>query len=380
MKKILILCLAAILAIAMAGCSDKVSQERTKNAGSSEVSGKRVAYIMQMAPSDIFEMWSESAQKTAEALGMEYQAFFCGGSDDEWQDTVRQCAADGYDGLLLSHGGREYSYTFLTELLAEYPELKIVTFDTQFEDADGQAQKIEGVTQFFQQDAQLSELLLDYICNTLYADKTEAGEPVNILKVWVGPDFLSSFDRREIGYAEYEQNGKINTVETIAPSDFSDAESSAAEAASAALEKYREGEIDAIWCCYDLYASGVYTALTEGGYDIPMVSVDICNADIEKMAQEGSPWRACATTNWYNNGEFGVRVLALELADEYDKIIDPMTGVASDWLELPASLVTQDMVSGGSITVSNLDTVAGESYSDRSWMPTADWMTEALGD
>ena len=142
MKKILILCLAAILAIAMAGCSNQGDAGQPENTGSSEVSGKRVAYIMQMAPSDIFEMWSESAQETAEALGMEYQAFFCGGSDDEWQDTVRQCAADGYDGLLLSHGGKEYSYTFLTDLLEEYPELKIVTFDTQLGDADGQAQKI----------------------------------------------------------------------------------------------------------------------------------------------------------------------------------------------------------------------------------------------
>lgn len=49
---------------------------------------------------------------------------------------------------------------------------------------------MEGVTQFFQQDAQLAELLLDYICHTLYADKTAAGEPVNILKVWEGPQFL----------------------------------------------------------------------------------------------------------------------------------------------------------------------------------------------
>ena len=75
-----------------------------------------------------------------------------------------------------------------------------------------------------------------------------------------------------------------------------------------------------------------------------------------------------------------MRVLALELADEYDKIIDPSTGEVSDWLELPAYIVTRDMVSGGGINVTNLDTVAGEAYSDRSWMPTADWMVELLGD
>ena len=40
-----------------------------------------------------------------------------------------------------------------------------MTFDTLFQDSSGQAQKLEGVTQFFQQDAQLAELLLDYICH-----------------------------------------------------------------------------------------------------------------------------------------------------------------------------------------------------------------------
>ena len=69
-----------------------------------------------------------------------------------------------------------------------------------------------------------------------------------------------------------------------------------------------------------------------------------------------------------------------EKRDEYDRIIDPITGVASNWLELPTTIVTQDMVSGGGITVLNLDTVAGEGYSDRSWMPTTDWMAAILGD
>lgn len=44
------------------------------------------------------------------------------------------------------------------------------------------------------------------------------------------------------------------------------------------------------------------------------------------------------------------------------------------------TVVTQDMVSGGGINVMNLDTVAGEGYSDRSWMPTTDWMAALLGD
>ncbi len=366
--------IAASLVLA-AGCS-KSSDDAVK----SPVAGKKVAYIMQLAPSDIFRMWSQSAKETAEALGMEYSEFFCGVSDALWRDTVLQCAEDGFDGLLLSHGGQDYAYAFLTEVLTQYPNLKVATFDTPFRDESGQERKIEGVTQFFQQDAGLAEILLQYILYGLYPEKAAAGEPVNIMKVWVGPNFNSPFDRREAGYAKYESAGLINTLETIGPSDFSDAEASMKEVAAATLAKYRPGEIDAFWCCYDYYANGVYAALTEGGYDIPMVSVDISNADIDKMASPNSPWKACATTNWHYNGEFGIRVLALELAGEYDRIIDPITGVASDWLELPTVVITQDMVSVGGIDVSNLDTVAGSSYSNRSWMPTTDWMAKILGD
>lgn len=380
MKRVLAGLCTLVCALALAGCGKTAQPASTPAAVDSPVAGKKVAYIMQMAPSDIFQMWSQSAQETAEGLGMEYDAFFCGGSDAQWQDTVSQCAATGYDGLLLSHGGQNYAYTFLNDLLEQYPDLKIVTFDTQFKDSDGQTRTLDGVTQFFQQDAQFAQLLLEYVCEELYPEKTAAGEPVNLLKVWVGPNFLSPFDRRQEGYAAYEEAGLIRTVETIGPADFSNAEASMADITSATLAKYQPGEIDAIWCCYDLYASGVYTALTQGGYEIPMVSVDICNADIEKMAREGSPWKACATTNWNYNGEFGMRVLALELSGNYDAIIDPMTGEAASWLELPTTVVTQDMVSGGGINVTNLDTVAGTSYTDRSWMPTTDWMAELLGD
>ncbi len=367
MKKIIALLLIIVtLSLCFAACADSKD---------TPVSGKKVAYIMQMEKSEIFEMWSDSAKHCAEALGMQYDAVFCGGSDAIWRQKVEEYAAAGYDGLLLSHGGKDYAYTFLKDITERYPDLKIVTFDTQFADEAGETKTIEGVTQFFQEDAALSTLLLDYICDTLCADKEG---PANILKVWKGPEYLAAFDRREVGYAQYEQTGKIHTLETIAPTDLSDAKASVKAVAAEALARYEAGEIDAIWCCYDLYAEGVYEALKEGGYDIPLVSVDICNQDLAAMAEENSNWRACATTNWQHNGEFGMRVLALEMAGEYDKIIDPATGKASAWLELPVSLVTKDMLGASAQVVKDLSDVAGEAYNDRTWMPTAAWMDQGL--
>ena len=356
------------------------SADETKETTESPVAGKKIAYIMYMTPATIFQMWSDYFTETAEKLGMQADTFFCNDSADTWKQTIEQCAQGGYDGLMVSHGGQEYAYDFLTGILEQYPDLKIATFDTPFKDANGEVAKIPGVVQFFQQDAGFASSLVESIMD-MYPEKVEAGEPVNILQVQQGAGYNSPFDRRQIGYQPYEDEGKIKTVERIAPIDDQNATSSMRDVTAATLPKYGEGEIDGIWCCYDAYAQGVYQALIEANSDIPMVSVDICNEDIQFM-QEGKNWKACATTNWSSNGEFACRVLALEMADQYEDIYaascyyeDP-----GDWMEIPSVIVTQEMVtSKDGINIENLAEVAGEEYSDTSWMPTCDWMVDLLG-
>lgn len=349
----------------------------------SPVAGKKVAYIMYMSSATIFQMWSENFERTAEALGMEADTFFCGDSADTWQNQIRTCAQSGYDGLMVSHGGQEYAWQFLTDILKEYPDLKIVTFDTPFKDANGETAKIDGVTQFFQQDAGFAAGLVEAIMALPEnADKVAAGEPLNILQVQQGAGYNSPFDRRQIGYQPYLDEGKIVNVERIAPTDDQNATASMRDVTTATLAKYKDEDIDGIWCCYDAYAQGVYQALSEGDRQIPMVSVDICNEDIQFMQEEGSQWKACATTNWNSNGEFACRVLALEMADQYEDI-EAASCYYDDpgaWMEIPSTIVTQEQVtSKPGITIENLDEVADESYKDVSWMPTCDWMVELLG-
>lgn len=357
------------------------SGEATTGSTESPVAGKKIAYIMLMSSATIFQMWSDSFTETAEKLGMKADTFFCSDNADTWKSTIEQCAQGGYDGLMVSHGGQEYAWNFLSGILEQYPDLKIVTFDTPFKDANGNVQKIEGVTQFFQQDAGFAEMLVDELLK-LNQDKVDAGEPVRILQVQQGQGYNSPFDRRQTGYQPYEDDGKITTVERIAPIDDQNATSSMRDVTAATLQKYNDTEdIDGIWCCYDAYAQGVYQALIEANSQIPMVSVDICNEDIQYMA-EGKNWKACATTNWTSNGEFACRVLALELADQYDDIAAASCYYADpgDWLEIPSSVITQEMVmSKDGVTVENLGEVAPDSYNDVSWMPTCDWMVELLG-
>ncbi len=379
LKKFAALLLASVLAIGSLGVVATSADE----ASVSPVAGKKIAYIMLMSPATIFQMWSDNFEATAEALGMEADTFFCNDNAETWQDTIAQCAAAGYDGLMVSHGGQEYAWQFLSDILAQYPDLKIVTFDTPFKDANGETAKIDGVTQFFQQDAGFAAGLLDALMELPEnAEKVAAGEALNILQVQQGAGYNSPFDRRQTGYAPYEEEGKIVTVERIAPTDDQNATSSMRDVTTATLAKYTDDQIDGIWCCYDAYAQGVYQALTENGRQIPMVSVDICNEDIQFMQEEGSMWKACATTNWNLNGQFACRVLALELADQYEDI-EAASCYYSEigaWMEIPSTIVTQEQVtSQDGITIENLELVADESYSDTSWMPTCDWMVELLG-
>ncbi len=370
MRKIISLLLVTILIVTcMTGCSSKAD---------SPVEGKKVAYIMYMSSSSIFEMWSEAFENTAGSLGMTADTFFCNDSDEEWKNTILQCAKDGYDGLVVSHGGVDYAWEFLSGVLTEYPELKIATFDTYFRDENGDTKTIDGVVQLFQKDSELAAVLVEQILN-MYPDKTEDNEAVNILQVQE-ENYIIAFDRRQTGYELYETMGKIRTLEQVAPKNHQKPVSSMKEVAKEIISQYKEGKIDAIWCCYDAYAKGVYQALRELNSDIPMVSVDICDEDIQFMA-EGLNWKACATTNWAFNGEFACRVLALEMAGQYDDIRAASSYYKSPgmWMEIPSAVITQEQVmSGDDITTRKLSEVADASYTDRSWMPSCDWLDAAL--
>ena len=74
LRKVTAFLTVAVMLCSFAGCS--ASDEKSPTVADSPVAGKKVAYIMQMASSDIFQMWSDAAEETAEGLGMEFQAFF----------------------------------------------------------------------------------------------------------------------------------------------------------------------------------------------------------------------------------------------------------------------------------------------------------------
>lgn len=103
--------------------------------------------------------------------------------------TLEQCAG-GYDDWWVSHGGQEYAYDFPVRILEQYPGFEDYRFDTPFKDANGETAKIDGVTQFFPA-GWFAESLVQARSWICIRDKTEAGEPVNILQVQQGADITA---------------------------------------------------------------------------------------------------------------------------------------------------------------------------------------------
>lgn len=346
----------------------------------SPVAGKKVAYIMIMPSATIFQMWKDSCAKLCDALGVQFDFFFCDGDFNKWQDTIRTCASAGYDGLLVSHGNQDGSYVFLKEITEQYPDLKIVTFDTQFY-ADGEYKKLEGVTQMFQQDASLVTVLLD---QQIEAKKARGEEgPVRLIKVWRGPNYNSPFDRREVGWQEYEKAGKIVTVGEIQP--LQDSSDSANTVTAAYLQSIKREDVDGMVVYYDLYAQGAYNAILENdnfngknGAALPMGSVDIDPVDVTNMQTNPDIWTAAGTTDWTMNGEIGMRALLLEIAGEYDKIYDPATGKSGvDVIEVPGTAIPAANLKADS-TVESLGDIAGETYGNLDYLSETDWMPKDL--
>ena len=356
----------------------KAAQAETAEATAAEenpVAGKKVPYIMLLPSATIFQMWKDSCASLCDALDVKFDFFFCDGDFNKWQDTIRTCASAGYDGLLVSHGNQDGSYVFLKEITEQYPDLKIVTFDTQFY-TDGEYQKLPGVTQMFQQDESLVTVLLDQMIE-------EYGEGVRLIKVWRGPNYNSPFDRREVGWQKYEAEGKIVTVGEVQP--LQDSVDSANTVTAAYLQGVNRADVDGIIAYYDLYGQGVYNAIAENdnfngknGDALPMASVDIDPVDITNMQTRPDIWTAAGTTDWTMNGEIGMRILMLQLADQYDKIFDPATGKNGvDVVEVPGTAIKADALQSDS-TVENLGTIAGETYGNLDYLSEADWMPKDL--
>lgn len=264
----------------------------------------KLAYILNASSTEIFNLAFAAAKSEAEKLGMTVDIFVTDGDSMKFQNYISQCANSGYDGMLLSHGTKDTAYDLIKPLRDQ--GIEVVAFDTTVEDPSGN--KLEGVTEMFQNDQEMSRLTLDYICDVVCPDQ----KPVKLIKLWYGPG-SDPFDRRQEVYKEYEDAGKIETVELIGPSDLSNMEGSINSAMGAALTKYSDDAIDCVWGSFDAFTVGAYKAILENNRQVPCVSIDVSNQDINYMRDGNDLWKACVAVDFSLIGQQGVRLLAMKL-------------------------------------------------------------------
>ena len=327
MRRYLAVLLSLVLIVGLTACSKPASQPQPAEsqapaAGGSAQTGTedkslegvpeaitskqiRVAVIRNLASDDHTKQFLDGARKEGESFGFVVDTFLSDGDDSRMQELVAQAIQKGYDGLIISHGKVDYSYDMLKPAVDK--GIKVVAFDTPTE-KDGQT--LEEITTTYQDDFKLAELSLEEVV-ALAKD----GQPVRVLKLWMAG--FAPLDRRQTVYQQYEDAGKIVTLETVGVSNFQDVQGDIAAKVSALLAKYPPGTVDVIWACWDEMAKGAYQALIENNRtDIPMVSIDISNQDINLMREPGSKWIATAAVDPSLIGMVDMRLLAKKLAGE----------------------------------------------------------------
>ncbi len=334
MKKGLAMVLAATLILSATGCASGTTSattaaetEKKTEASKTEetttaaqkvadaqaagsLKGKKVAVVRNLAAGDHTQQFLDGCVSEGKKFGWTVDTFVTDGDDAKAQETVAQVIAKGYDGLIVSHGQLSYSYDMLKP--ARDKGMAVVTFDTMpFKGGDANGLLLDGVTSTAQNDQALAELSLGYMMKEFEA---KGGKyPMKVLKTFMGPG-IPPLDRRNEIYAKLEDEGKIKTLEVIAPSDSANARGDMTNKTAAILPKYPEGSVDAIWGCYDELAKGVLQALNDAGRtDIPMYTIDVSNDDIQLMVKNPQVWKSTAAVDPKLIGIVDTRLLALKL-------------------------------------------------------------------
>ncbi len=282
--------------------------------GSSEIpegvqGGKKIAVVRNLQAGDHTQQFLDGCVSEGKSFGFQVDTFVTDGDNARTQEQVAQVIQQDYDGLILSHGQLEYSYDMLKP--ARDKGMVVSTFDTlALKDGSPDGELLEGVTSTAQNDAKLAELsLTDLVENT-------TNSPAKVLKLWFGPG-VPPLDRREEVYAKMVADGKIETLELIAPNDMSVALTDTTTKTESVLPKYPAGTVDAIWGSYDELAKGCLIALNDAGRtDIPMFTIDVSNDDMNKMRENPDVWKSTAAVDPKLIGIANMRLIALKLAGE----------------------------------------------------------------
>jgi simple sugar transport system substrate-binding protein len=261
----------------------------------------KIKVIRKIGGDDHTAQFLAGAKQEGEALGFKVDTFAANGDSVKFLEALEQAATEDVDGVIISHGDDPATVEAVKKLRDK--GIEVVTFDSI-----GDLASVDGVTLTAQDDQALARYALDALVK-------DTGGNANIIYLWV--DGFPPMIRRNIVYQEVlAANPGIKELERFGVAN----ENTSVEtqnAVAAMLTKYPKGEIDAIFATWDAFAIGAARALIEAGRtEIKIYGIDVSNADLQIMQEEGSPWVATAAVDPKMIGAVNVRLLAKKLAGE----------------------------------------------------------------
>jgi simple sugar transport system substrate-binding protein len=285
----------------------------------------QIAIVQNSGAGDYFQQWTNGATQQMDAIGFEYQIYDAQADNAKQATDMETAIGSGVAGIIVDHGQTDTMCPLINDALDA--GIKVVIYDIAI------AECAPDAIQTQQSDASLADLVLGQMLE-------DQGSDINV--GYVNVLGIAPLDRRHVVWEEYKTANNWNEVFFVG--EFTNAVATDnAQLVDAALKA--NSEVQAIFAPYDELTKGTVSAIRENNLeaDISAYGIDISNADIEVMTQDGSPWKATATTDPNAIGAAVVRTMALELAGQHQ----PRS------VDFPGVLVTQQFLLDNNIT--NMD-------------------------
>ncbi len=345
-KRFLTISLAMTLTIATAltGCAPG-SKDSGNNSGkkveysknipekiAKDSDGVKIMVIRKIGGDDHTAQYLAGAKKEGESMGFKVDTFTANGDTAKFHDAINQAMEKGYDGVIISHGDDAATVEAVKKLNDK--KIPVVTFDS-----NADISKVSGVSMTSQDDESLAKLALEEL-------KKQTNGQAEIAYLWVD-GFPPMVSRNKVYTQFLKDNAGIKEVDRFGVVT-SDTSVQTQNAVSAMLTKYPKGKLTAVFATWDAFAVGAARAIQEANRtDVKLVGIDVSNADLQVMQQEGSPWVATAAVDPKLIGAVNLRILAKKIAGEK----------TPESYKLEASLITQEQLKKAGKAV-NMDTLS----------------------
>jgi len=321
---------AAATALVLTGCA----QQNTSSDGSTPAQTAAapapapfdgdpidVALVQQSGAGDFFTAWTAGAKAQAKAANINLTVTDARNDNAKQASDLEQAIASKPDAIIVDHGQTDTLEPRIRE--AVDAGIPVIVYDLALENTDG-------VIVTSQSDASMAEGVLNQLID-------DVGDGANV--GLVSAEGFAPLDRRKVVWDQFVKDHDLDQLFFTGEVTESTATDNI-PLVDAALKQFPD--VQAIFAPYDEITKGVVQAVIQNNLQdsVKVYGIDISNADLEVMTQDGSPWVATSATDPAAVGAGVVRALALSLAGQLD----------DTEVQFPAVTITQQFLLDNEIT------------------------------